>query len=79
MHIDLNVSHCQNNNKKKHLHERCVRFIHNEKLSSYEARCINLEQDVSISVHHRNAQSLAIKMFQKNHGHFLQTVANILK
>ena len=26
----------QNNNKIKHLHERCLRLIHNDKLSSYE-------------------------------------------
>ena len=25
----------QNNNKIKHLHERCMRLIHNDKLSSY--------------------------------------------
>ena len=26
----------QNNNKIKHLHKRCLRFVHNDKLSSYE-------------------------------------------
>ena len=37
----------QNNNKVKHLHERCLRLIHNEKLSSYE-------ENGSVSIHHEN-------------------------
>ena len=50
----------QNNNKIKHLHERCLRLIHNDKLSSYEEL---LEKDWSVSIHHKNIQSLAIEMF----------------
>ena len=41
----------QNNNKVKHLHERCLRLIHNEKLSSYEELP---EKDGSVSIHHKN-------------------------
>ena len=37
----------QNNNKVKHLHERCLRLIHNKKLSSYE-------ENGSVSIHHKN-------------------------
>ena len=47
----------QNNNKIKHLHERCLRLIHNDKLSSYEEL---LEKDWAVSIHHKNIQSLAI-------------------
>ena len=51
----------QNNNKIKPLHERCLRLIHNDKLSSYEEI---LEKDGSVSIHHKNIQSLTIEMFQ---------------
>ena len=50
----------QNKNKIKHLHERCLRLIHNDKLSSYEEL---LEKDGSVSIHHKNIQSLATEMF----------------
>ena len=50
----------KNKNKIKHLHERCLRLIHNDKLSSYEEL---LEKDWSVSIHHKNIQSLAIEMF----------------
>ena len=64
----------QNNNKIKHLHERCLRLIHNDKLSSYEEL---LEKDGSVSIHHKNIQSLAIEMFQKNHGQSPENVSDI--
>ena len=40
----------QNNNKIKHSHERCLRLIHNDKLSSYEEL---LEKDGSVSIHYK--------------------------
>ena len=40
----------QNNIKIKYLHERCLRRIQNDKLSSYEEP---LENDGSVSVHQR--------------------------
>ena len=64
----------QNNNKIKHLHERCLRLIHNDKLSSYEEL---LEKDGSVSIHHKNIQSLAIEMFQIKHGHSPEIVSDI--
>ena len=54
----------QNNNKIKHLHERCLRFIHYDTLPSYEELP---EKDGSVSIYHKNIQSLAIEMFQTNH------------
>ena len=43
---------CQNNNKIMHLHERCMWLIHNNKF---------LENDGSVSIHHRN---IATDIFQ---------------
>ena len=44
--------------------EKCLWPIQNDKLSSYEE---HLEKDGSVSVHHRNIQSLAIEMLQIKH------------
>ena len=55
----------QNNKKIKHLHERYLQLIRNDKLSFYEEL---LEKDGSVSVHHRNIQSPAVEMIQKKHG-----------
>ena len=64
----------QNNNKIKHLHERCLRLIHNDKLSSYEEV---LEKDGSVSIHHKNIQSLAIEMFHIKYGQSPEIVSDI--
>ena len=53
-------THC-NNNKTKHLHERCLRLTYCDKISSYEEL---LEKDGSVYIHHRNIQSLAIEMYK---------------
>ena len=50
-----------NNNKIKHLHERCLRFIYNDKHPSYEELLI---KDGTVSIHHRNVQTLATEMFK---------------
>ena len=49
-----------NNNKIKHLHERCLRLIYCDKNSSYEEL---LEKDQSDSIHHRNIQNLTREMY----------------
>ena len=62
----------QNNNKIKHLRERCLRLIHNDKLSSYEEL---LEKDGSVSIRHK--KSLAIEIFQVKHGQSPEIVSDI--
>ena len=47
----------KNNNKIKHLHERCLRLIYSGKKSSYE----NILEK---GIHHKNIQALAIEMFK---------------
>ena len=50
----------KNNNKTKHLHERCLELIYCDKKSSNE---ILLEKGNSVSIHHKNIQALTIEMF----------------
>ena len=64
----------QNNNIIKHLHERCLRLIHNDKLSFHEEL---LEKDGSVSIHHKNIQSFAAEMFQIKHGQSPEIVSDI--
>ena len=53
------------NNKINKLHERCLRVIYNDKTSSFEQL---LENDNSVSIHHRNIQTLAIEMYKVTNG-----------
>ena len=55
------VRMCHNrtkNDKINRLHERCLRFIYNDKKSSFEEL---LEVDSSVSVHDRNSETLPLK------------------
>ena len=54
---------CCNNNKIKYLHERCRRFIYNDKRSSLLNDKL-LQKDGSVSIRHKNSQELAIEMFE---------------
>ena len=46
------------NNKINRLHERCLRLIYNDKISSFESF---LERDSSVTIYHRNIRLLAIE------------------
>ena len=54
--------------------ERCLRLIQNEKMPSYKEL---LEKDGSVSVHHRNIQSLAIEILQVKNGQSREVVTDI--
>ena len=43
------------------LHARCLRLIYSDKNSSYENL---LEKDISLSIHHKNIQTLETEMFK---------------
>ena len=43
------------------LHERCLRFLYNDKKSSFHDF---LEKDGSVSIHYRNLRALAIEMYR---------------
>ena len=55
------ILHSRSNNKTKHLHGRCLRIVYNNKQSSYEELLI---KDGTVSIHHRNIQTLATEMFK---------------
>ena len=50
-----------NNNKMKRLHDRCLRVVYNDKQSSFNE---SLEKDDSVSIHMRNIQILATKIYK---------------
>ena len=50
-----------NNNKIKHLHERYLRIVYQDKQSSYENLLV---KDGTVSMHHRKIQALAIEMYK---------------
>ena len=52
-------------NKINRLHERCLRIIHNDKLSNFEQI---LHKDNSVSIHHNNIHALAIEMYKVVNG-----------
>ena len=54
----------KNNNKIKHLHERCLQLIYEKKKSSNEN---HLEKDNRVSKHHKNVQALAIEINEVKH------------
>ena len=55
----------QINNKINRLHERALRMVYKDDVSSFEDL---LEKDGDDSIHHRNLQSLAIELFKFNKG-----------
>ena len=63
-----------NNNKIKHLHERCLRLIYNDKQSSYEELLI---KDSTVFIQHRNIQTLATEMFKVKNGMSPEIICDI--
>ena len=49
------------NSRVKNLYKRCLRLIYSGKTFSYEEV---MEKDGSVSIHYKNIQTLAIKMFK---------------
>ena len=56
---------CNLNNKINRLHKRCLKVIYNDKTSGLEQL---LQNDNSVSIHHRNIQTLAIEMHKVTNG-----------
>ena len=57
----MDVHSRSNNNKIKHLQERCLRIVYQDKQSSYENLLV---KDGTVSMHRRNIQALAIEMYK---------------
>ena len=53
------------NNEINRINERCLRLTYNDKKSSFENL---LDKDKSVSIHHKNLRSLAIKMCNVHRG-----------
>ena len=49
------------NNKINKLHQRCLRIVHNNNISTHEEL---LETDNSVSVHFQNVKALAIELYK---------------
>ena len=63
-----------NNNKIKHLHERCLRIVYQDKQSSYENLLL---RDGTVSMHHRNIQAPAIEMYKIKNDLSTEILSNI--
>ena len=64
------------NNKINRLHERALRIVYSDYKSLFNTL---LEKDGSFSTHHRNIQSLAIKIYKFLHGLFPAIMGDTIK
>ena len=53
------------NNKINRLHERCLRLMYNDKMSSFKDLLV---KDNTVSIHQRNLRALAIEMYRIRNG-----------
>ena len=53
------------NNKINKLHERALRLVYDDRQSTFE-ELLNI--DKSVTIHHRNLQTLATEVYQVLHG-----------
>ena len=63
-----------NNNKIKHLPERCLRIVYQDKQNSYENLLV---KDGAVSMHHRNIQALAIEIYKIKNDLSTEILSNI--
>ena len=64
------------NNKINRVHERCLRMIYNDKISSFEEL---LKKDNSVSIHHNNIHTLAIEMYEVANDRSSDIMNNVFK
>ena len=67
---------CSLNNKINRVHERCLRIISNDKLSTLEELLIN---DNSFSVHFNNSHAMAIEMYKVVNGISFEIMNEVFK
>ena len=53
------------NRKINHIHERALRVVYNDYISTFDELLI---KDKTVSIHHRNLRQLAIEMYKVNKG-----------
>ena len=63
-------------NKINRLHQRCLRLIYNDKRLCFENL---LESYNSVSIHHKNLQTLAIEMFKVHTKTFLEIMQEVFE
>ena len=64
------------NNKINRLHERCLWIIYNDKKSNFEQL---VENDNSVSIHHRNTQTITIEMYKIINGLLPEIMSEIFQ
>ena len=67
---------CSLNNKINRIHERCLRIISNDKLSTFEEILIN---DNSVSEQFNNIQAMAIELYKVVNGISLEIMNEVFK
>ena len=63
-----------NNNKMKHLHDRCLCNVYQDRQNSYENLLV---KDGTVSMHHRNIQALAIEMYKIKNDLSTEILSNV--
>ena len=69
------MCHSRRNKKVNDLHERCLRIIYSDKQWSYEEL---LGKVGSVSIHHRNIQTLTTKMYKMKSGYTTKIFSDLL-
>ena len=64
------------NDRINHIHERALRIVYRDQISSFDEL---LKKDGSLSIHHRNIQSLAIELFKADKNISNEIMSNIFE